>query len=371
MNSQSQRPVTPDALNHQVTEVLATFTHSTLKKNLIQLKALHHCALLDNVLHIELLMPFAWQGGFDALKAEKTAEILKATGADAIEWRLHHNIATLKRANDQAGVKGVKNIIAVSSGKGGVGKSSTAVNLALALAIEGAKVGILDADIYGPSIPTMLGTAHDRPTSPDGEHMAPIMAHGLATNSIGYLVEDGNAMVWRGPMASKALLQLLQDTLWTDLDYLVIDMPPGTGDIQLTLSQNIPVTGAVIVTTPQDVALIDAMKGLVMFEKVNVPVLGIIENMSIHICSNCGHQEAIFGTGGAEKLVAKHGSQLLGQLPLHISIREDLDRGEPTVIANPDSEYSQLYRQVASKVAAELYWQGQTIPSEINIRTML
>ncbi|QBH95879.1 iron-sulfur cluster carrier protein ApbC [Limnobaculum zhutongyuii] len=371
MNQQSQGSVTPEALNQQVTELLATFTHPTLKKNLSQLKALHHCAMLDNVLHIELHMPFAWKTGFEALKAEKSAELIKATGAASVEWRLHNNVVTLKRANDQAGVKGVKNIIAVSSGKGGVGKSSTAVNLALALAAEGVKVGILDADIYGPSIPTMLGTANERPTSPDGEHMAPIMAHGLATNSIGYLVEDGNAMVWRGPMASKALLQLLQDTLWPDLDYLIIDMPPGTGDIQLTLSQNIPVTGAVIVTTPQDVALVDAMKGLVMFEKVHVPVLGIVENMSIHICSNCGHQEAIFGTGGAEKLIAKHGSQLLGQLPLHITIREDLDRGQPTVISNPDSEFSELYRQVAAKIAAELYWQGHTIPSEINIRTML
>ncbi|GKX56056.1 iron-sulfur cluster carrier protein [Leminorella grimontii] len=371
MSEQSQNALTPDALNQLVAERLAAFNHPTLKKSLVEIKALHHCALLDNVLHVELHMPFAWHSGFEALKAAKADELLKATGAKSIEWKLVCNVVTLKRANDQAGVKGVKNIIAVSSGKGGVGKSSTAVNLALALAAEGAKVGILDADIYGPSIPTMLGTTHERPTSPDGEHMAPIVAHGLATNSIGYLVEDGNAMVWRGPMASKALLQLLQDTLWPDLDYLVIDMPPGTGDIQLTLSQNIPVTGAVIVTTPQDVALVDAMKGLVMFEKVHVPVLGIIENMSIHICSNCGHQEAIFGTGGAEKLIAKHGSQLLGQLPLHISIREDLDRGEPTVVAQPKSENSLLYRQVAAKVAAELYWQGQTIPSEINIRTMM
>ena len=283
-----------------MTGVLAAFEHPTLKNNLTALKAIHHCALLDDVLHIELTMPFAWQSGFEALQASVGPELLRVTGASAIDWKLKHDITTLKRANGQAGIKGVRNIVAVSSGKGGVGKSSTAVNLALALAAEGAKVGILDADIYGPSIPNMLGTEHERPTSPDGQHMAPIVAHGLATNSIGYLVTDDNAMVWRGPMASKALMQLLQDTLWPDLDYLVLDMPPGTGDIQLTLSQNIPVTGALVVTTPQDIALLDAAKGIVMFEKVHVPVLGIVENMSVHICSNCGHHEPIFGTGGAE-----------------------------------------------------------------------
>lgn len=251
---------------------------------------------MDDTLHVELVMPFVWHSAFEELKEQCSAELLRITGAKAIDWKLSHNIATLKRVKNQPGINGVKNIIAVSSGKGGVGKSSTAVNLALALAAEGAKVGILDADIYGPSIPTMLGAENQRPTSPDGTHMAPIMSHGLATNSIGYLVTDDNAMVWRGPMASKALMQMLQETLWPDLDYLVLDMPPGTGDIQLTLAQNIPVTGAVVVTTPQDIALIDAKKGIVMFEKVEVPVLGIVENMSVHICSNCGHHEPIFGT---------------------------------------------------------------------------
>ena len=264
----------------------------------------------------------------------------------------------------------VGKVYAVVSGKGGVGKSSTAVNLALALAAEGAKVGILDADIYGPSIPTMLGAENQRPTSPDGTHMAPIMSHGLATNSIGYLVTDDNAMVWRGPMASKALMQMLQETLWPDLDYLVLDMPPGTGDIQLTLAQNIPVTGAVVVTTPQDIALIDAKKGIVMFEKVEVPVLGIVENMSVHICSNCGHHEPIFGTGGAEKLAEKYHTQLLGQMPLHISLREDLDKGTPTVISRPESEFTAIYRQLADRVAAQLYWQGEVIPGEISFRAV-
>lgn len=196
------------------------------------------------------------------------------------------------------------------------------------------------------------------------------MSHGLATNSIGYLVTEDNAMVWRGPMASKALMQMLQETLWPDLDYLVLDMPPGTGDIQLTLSQNIPVTGAVVVTTPQDIALIDAKKGIVMFEKVEVPVLGIVENMSMHICSHCGHHEPIFGTGGAQKLAEQYRTQLLGQMPLHISLREDLDRGTPTVISRPDSEFTAMYRELADRVAAQLYWQGDVIPGEIAFRAV-
>ena len=369
MNFQSQAK-SPEALRALVAGTLANFQHPTLRHNLTALKAIHHVAWLDDTVHIELIMPFVWRSAFEALKEQCSAELLRVTGARAIDWKLSHNIATLKRVKNQPGVNGVKNIIAVSSGKGGVGKSSTAVNLALALAAEGAKVGILDADIYGPSIPMMLGAEGERPTSPDGTHMAPIMAHGLATNSIGYLVTDDNAMVWRGPMASKALLQLLQESLWPDLDYLVLDMPPGTGDIQLTLAQNIPVTGAVVVTTPQDIALIDAKKGIVMFEKVEVPVLGIVENMSMHICSNCGHHEPIFGTGGAEKLAEQYHTQLLGQLPLHISLREDLDRGEPTVISRPDSEFTALYRNLAGRVAAQLYWQGEIIPGDIAFRAV-
>lgn len=370
MNAKSPEQTNPVVLRALVTGVLVAFEHPTLENNLTVLKAIHHCALLDHVLHIELILPFAWQSGFDALQESVSAELLRVTGAGAIDWKLKHDIATLKRANDQLGIKGVRNIIAVTSGKGGVGKSSTAVNLALALAAEGARVGILDADIYGPSVPNMLGTEHERPTSPDGQHMAPIMAHGLATNSIGYLVTDDNAMVWRGPMASKALMQLLQDTLWPDLDYLVLDMPPGTGDIQLTLSQNIPVTGALVVTTPQDIALLDAAKGIVMFNKVHVPVLGIVENMSVHICSHCGHLEPVFGTGGAEKLVKKYHSRLLGHMPLHLSLREDLDRGEPTVISRPNSEFAKMYRQLAGRVAAQLYWQSEAIPTEISFRAL-
>lgn len=352
----------------EIKALLQQFSHFTLQKDLISLNALKKAELGGGVLRLELQMPFAWETGFAQLKAELAEKLQQLTACREIKWVLNYQIATLKRANSHPAVNGVKNIIAVSSGKGGVGKSTTAVNLALALQAQGARVGILDADIYGPSIPHMLGAANQRPTSPDNKHITPIVAHGLQSNSIGYLMEPENATVWRGPMASSALSQLLNETWWTDLDYLVIDMPPGTGDIQLTLSQQIPVTGALVVTTPQDIALLDAVKGISMFKKVSVPVLGIVENMSVHICQNCGHHETIFGTGGAERVAEKYGVQVLGQMPLHIRLREDLDVGKPTVAAAPDHEISQAYIQLAAKVAAELYWQGSVIPSEIMIR---
>lgn len=248
-------------------------------------------------------------------------------------------------------LQGVKNIIAVASGKGGVGKSTTAVNLALALSQEGARVGILDADIYGPSQPQMLGLAGQQPVSEDGKTMLPLQAHGLQANSIGFLIDTEQPMVWRGPMATQALRQLLTETRWDDLDYLVIDMPPGTGDIQLTLAQTVPVTGAVIVTTPQDIALLDARKGLKMFEKVNIPILGIVENMSIHICSNCGHAEHIFGHGGGEKMCTDYDVPFLGSLPLDIGIRAQTDAGAPTVASDPDGAIAEAYRAIARKVA--------------------
>jgi len=253
----------------------------------------------------------------------------------------------------QRGVKlvpGIKNIIAVASGKGGVGKSTTAVNLALALAAEGAQVGVLDADIYGPSQPMMLGIA-GRPESNDGKTINPMEAYGLQAMSIGFLIDADTPMVWRGPMVTQALEQLLKDTNWRDLDYLVVDMPPGTGDIQLTLAQKVPVTGAVIVTTPQDIALIDARKGLKMFEKVGVPIIGIVENMSIHVCSKCGHAEHIFGEGGAERMCAEYKVPFLGGLPLDIRIREQADSGRPTVVADPDGKVADIYRSIARKVA--------------------
>ncbi|MDX1670356.1 MAG: iron-sulfur cluster carrier protein ApbC, partial [Limnobacter sp.] len=244
----------------------------------------------------------------------------------------------------------VKNIIAVASGKGGVGKSTTAVNLALALKAEGAKVGVLDADIYGPSQPTMLGI-QGKPESEDGQIIEPMEGHGIQAMSIGFLIDEDTPMVWRGPMVTSALEQLLKQTRWGDLDYLIVDMPPGTGDIQLTLSQKVPVTGAVLVTTPQDIALLDARKGLKMFEKVGVPLLGVVENMAIHICSECGHKEHIFGSGGGEKMASQYGITYLGGLPLDIKIREQADTGTPTVVAEPDGEIANLYKEIARKVA--------------------
>jgi ATP-binding protein involved in chromosome partitioning len=256
----------------------------------------------------------------------------------------------------QRGVKllpNVRNIIAVASGKGGVGKSTTAVNLALALAAEGATVGMLDADIYGPSQPTMLGIT-GRPETVDGKTLEPMEGHGIQASSIGFMIEPDTPMVWRGPMVTQALEQLLRDTNWRDLDYLIIDMPPGTGDIHLTLSQKIPVTGAIIVTTPQDIALLDARKGLKMFEKVGIPILGVVENMAIHVCSQCGHAEHIFGEGGGARMSADFGVEYLGGLPLDIRIREQTDSGRPTVVAEPDGAIAAAYRQIARRMAVKV-----------------
>ncbi|WP_150137367.1 iron-sulfur cluster carrier protein ApbC [Candidatus Enterovibrio altilux] len=283
-----------------------------------------------------------------------------------LRFKVIQDIAALKAGNKTL-LQGVKNIIIVSSAKGGVGKSTTAVNLALALHAQGAKIGLLDADIYGPSLPLMLGTKGKQPISLDGKSMEPVEAYGLYSNSIGYLVSDENAMVWRGPMASKVFAQLVNETHWPDVDYLIVDMPPGTGDIQLSLAQQFPVTAAVVVTTPQDLALTDAIKGVIMFEKVAVPVLGIVENMSYHICSQCRHHEAIFGEGGAQKMSLKYSLPLLGQVPLHIDIREDMDAGRPTVVSKPDSEHTAIYQQIALNVASRLYWSSEVAPAQISV----
>lgn len=305
----------------------------------------------DVSINIELGYPA--KSYLEELKAdiEKKIKSLPSVGTINIEVGVKIISHTVQQSLKP--ISNIKNIIAVASGKGGVGKSTTAVNLALALTAEGANVGLLDADIYGPSIPTMLGLS-GYPTSDDGKIMNPKIAYGLQTISIGYLIDADQPMIWRGPMVTKTLQQLLQDTRWQDLDYLIVDLPPGTGDIQLSLSQQIPVSGAVIVTTPQDIALMDAQRGLGMFKKVNVPVLGIIENMSMHICSQCGHEEAIFGEGGGNMMADKNDVDLLGALPLDINIRKFADSGRPSVIADPNGRIAEIYREIARKMAAKL-----------------
>ena len=305
----------------------------------------------DISLDVELGYPAKSQ--VDALRREVIKALKAIPGAGGVSVNFSVRIASHAV---QRGVKllpNVKNIIAVASGKGGVGKSTTAVNLALALAAEGAVVGILDADIYGPSQPQMLGIS-GRPESKDGKSLEPMEGHGIQASSIGFMIDVETPMVWRGPMVTQALEQLLKETNWRDLDYLIVDMPPGTGDIQLTLAQKVPVTGAVIVTTPQDIALLDARKGLKMFEKVGIPILGVVENMSMHICSACGHAEPIFGSGGGAQMSRDYGIDLLGQLPLDIKIREQADSGKPTVVADPDGQVTAIYKAIARKVAVKI-----------------
>ena len=294
----------------------------------------------------------------------QVAEIARDTaGAENVDCAVTTRVTAHGVQRNLKPLAGVSNIVAVASGKGGVGKSTTAVNIALALAAEGATVGILDADIYGPSVPIMLGVVGERPTSDDGQTMNPLDAHGLKVMSIGFLIDVDQPMVWRGPMVTQALNQMLKQTRWTNLDYLVVDMPPGTGDIQLTLSQQVPVSGAVIVTTPQDIALADARKGLQMFRKVSIPVLGIVENMSTHICSACGHEEAIFGSGGGARMAEQYDVTLLGQLPLDPHIREQADGGTPSVVADPDGAPARAYIDTARRLAAHLATLGKDYSS--------
>ncbi len=288
----------------------------------------------------------------DSIRAQIVAACCSHFGVETAQIELQTRIRAHCVQSTLKPIPGIKNIIAIASGKGGVGKSTVACNIALALVAEGANVGVLDADIYGPSQPQMLGLSGERPSSEDGKTMAPLIGHGLQVMSIGFLVDPDQPMVWRGPMVTSALNQLIGQTQWKDLDYLIVDMPPGTGDIQLTLSQKVPVSGAVIVTTPQDIATLDARKGLAMFRKVNIPVLGIIENMSSHVCSSCGHEEAIFGAGGAQRMVSDFDVPLLGQIPLDIRIQEHTDAGMPTVISDPESALAGIYRSSAIQVAA-------------------
>lgn len=298
---------------------------------------------------IELGIPV--NSAVDQIRAQIEADLCAHTGAETADVEVTMKISSHAVQGNLNPVPGIKNIIAIASGKGGVGKSTVATNIALALAGEGASVGILDADIYGPSQPHMLGLTGERPVSPDGKTMLPLSGHGLQVMSIGFLVDPDQPVVWRGPMVTSALNQLIYQTEWKELDYLIVDMPPGTGDIQLTLSQKVPVSGAVMVTTPQEIATLDARKGLAMFRKVSIPVLGVVENMSMHVCSSCGHEEAIFGTGGAQQIVDDFDIPLLGQLPLEAKIREQADSGVPIVIAAPESAAAIAYRETAIRIA--------------------
>jgi ATP-binding protein involved in chromosome partitioning len=306
----------------------------------------------DVSFEIELGYPAASQ--IEALRTQLIAAVRAVEGVGNVSVSVTSRVIAHAVQRGVQLLPGVRNIIAVASGKGGVGKSTTAVNLALALAAEGARVGIVDADIYGPSQPALLGISGARPESLDGKSMEPLVGHGIQVMSIGFLVDNDQAMIWRGPMATQALEQLLRQTNWQDLDYLIVDMPPGTGDIQLTLAQKVPVTGAVIVTTPQDIALLDAKKGLKMFEKVSVPILGVLENMAVYCCPNCGHTEHIFGADGGKRMAAEYGIDYLGALPLNLSIRAQADAGCPTVVAEPDGEITALYKTVARRVAIKI-----------------
>jgi ATP-binding protein involved in chromosome partitioning len=343
----------------QIEEAIKGYTEPHLQSDLVKAKSLKNIEIDGDKVKVSVELGFPAKSAAASIAAgvREQVETIDGVGSCDVDvgWKIvPHSVQKALKPIDN-----VKNIIAVASGKGGVGKSTTAVNLALALAAEGARVGILDADIYGPSQPRMLGVS-GKPESKDGQSLEPMEAWHLQAMSIGFLIDEETPMIWRGPMVTQALEQLLNDTNWDELDYLVIDLPPGTGDTQLTLAQKVPVSGAIVVTTPQDIALLDARKGFKMFEKVEVPVLGIVENMSIHICSKCGHEEFIFGEGGGTRMAEQYGVDFLGGLPLDIRIREETDGGKPTVVAEPDSRISQIYREIARKAAAKLSQQAKS-----------
>ena len=346
-----------------VENVLSQIVDPYLDNDLVSLKSVKRIAIDGGNVDIDIALGYPAAGIVDTLAGQIKERVETLQGIDHATVNIAFEIIAHKVQQGVKLLENIKNIIAVASGKGGVGKSTTSVNLALALAKEGAQVGLLDADIYGPSQPRMLGI-EGRPESDDGKTMNPLTNHGVECMSIGFLIEEETPMVWRGPMVTQALEQLLRETNWHDLDYLIIDLPPGTGDIQLTLAQKIPVSGAVIVTTPQDIALLDARKGLKMFEKVDVAVLGIVENMSTHICSKCGHEEHIFGSGGGQRMAEDYDVAFLGSLPLDISIRENADSGKPTVVTDPDGPIALAYRDIARKVAAKLAIQAKDYSSK-------
>jgi ATP-binding protein involved in chromosome partitioning len=336
----------------RVNEILKTVVDPNTGKDLVSSRAARNVKVNGNDVSVDIELGYPAASQIDGIRS-LVVDALKRAGAGNVSANVTTKIVAHTVQRGLKVMPNVKNIIAVSSGKGGVGKSTVAVNLALALAAEGARVGMLDADIYGPSQPTMLGI-EGKPESVDGRTLEPLENYGIQASSIGFLVDADQPMVWRGPMVTQALQQLLAQTNWKDLDYLIVDMPPGTGDIQLTLAQQVPVTGAVIVTTPQDIALLDAIKGLKMFEKVGVPILGIVENMAVHVCSKCGHAEHVFGAGGAERMAKEYGVEVLGSLPLDIRIREQTDAGRPTVVAEPDSDIARAYKAIARKVAIRI-----------------
>ncbi len=337
----------------QIEALLTEINDRYLEKDIVSLKQVKAVDIDNGNVFIRIQQGYPAGTYRDELATEIKQKLEGVEGIASVEVNVETRVAahavqkTLKR------IGGIKNIIAVASGKGGVGKSTTSVNLALALVADGATVGLLDADIYGPSQPRMMGLS-GQPESPDGKTLEPMVNYGIKTMSIGFLIEEDTPMIWRGPMVTQALEQLLSDTNWGDLDYLVVDLPPGTGDTQLTLSQKIPVSGAVIVTTPQDIALLDARKGLKMFEKVEIPVLGVVENMSVHICSECGHAEEIFGEGGGVRMAEEHNVDFLGALPLDMSIRVQTDEGKPTVVADPDGKITQMYKDISRRMASKL-----------------
>ncbi|MDF2465848.1 MAG: minD 1 [Ramlibacter sp.] len=351
------------ATQEQLLQALAAITDPNTGKDFVSTKAVKNLQVHEGDVSFDVELGYPAKSQIPGLRKELIAAAKGVPGVNNVSVNVASKIVAHAAQRGVALLPKVKNIIAVASGKGGVGKSTTAVNLALALAAEGAAVGLLDADIYGPSQPMMMGI-EGRPESSDGKTMEPLENYGVQVMSIGFLVAQDEAMIWRGPMATQALEQLLRQTNWAELDYLIVDLPPGTGDIQLTLSQRVPMTGAVIVTTPQDIALLDAKKGIKMFEKVGVPILGIVENMAVHVCSKCGHAEHIFGEGGGKRMAAEYGMDYLGALPLDIKIRLQADSGKPTVVSDPEGELASIYKAVARQVAIKIAHKAKDFSSK-------